>query len=199
MVSCFYQKFTPDFQAFLHLLSPSLPVLIHFCLCTGARTLSENPDSVEPVRLSPRPTEPLAKLFCGQNLEACLWSQKGAHIKTTFSFAADWCFEIDEFERPVSNSSSLRPRSQANLALRASKRCAVCFQVTAGCMARLWTSSSNRVTGTLLWIITPSVRSSWATAHDQCALFSPADDFDIVTFTLAIDWDDCLGSLAAFK
>lgn len=96
-----------------------------------------------------------------------------------------------EFKCSVSNGKSLRPKCQANLA----KSAWAVRRLFSGNCRMFGTASSNWVTGTR--IITPPVSRSWAAACDRCALFSPADHFDIVAFTLAIDWDDCLGSTAS--
>lgn len=52
--SCFIQSFlfvlkVPDLQAFLHLLPPSLPALIHSCHVHRRSAAIRNLDSVEPV------------------------------------------------------------------------------------------------------------------------------------------------------
>lgn len=52
-------------------------------------------------------------------------------------------------------------------------QCTVLSLIPGGCMTRLWTSSSNRVTRRLSWIITPSVSTSWASACEQYPLLNP--------------------------
>lgn len=52
-------------------------------------------------------------------------------------------------------------------------QCIVLLPIPGGCMTRLWTSSSNRVTRRLSWIITPSVSTSWDSACEQYPLLYP--------------------------
>lgn len=191
----------PDLQAFLHLLPPSLPVLIHSCHVHRRSAAIRNLDSVEPVWLSSRPTNPFSKPLCGQNLEAWPWSVRGSH-KKELQFICCWLMFRNRWVAVSSaeaNGDSLCPTCQAHLAEELVSRCTVWSWIPTGCMTRLWTSSSNRVTTTLLWIITPSVSTSWAAARDQHTLLSPAYHFDIVTFTLAIDWDYCLRKIKTNK